>query len=468
MYVARHAYNPIYKLSNPCQPQIGLQIYNILNIAVNSLTYFKSKSNFVRRFLILLLNLSDYIFTIMNKIKVGILRETKTPPDRRVALPPKFALQVLESFPNVELFIQPSDIRAFTDQEYLDLGFTCQEDLSNCDILIGVKEVKIQTLIPGKTYLYFSHTAKKQEHNRTLLQANIQNKIRLIDYEYITDKNGMRLVAFGRWAGVVGAYNAILAVGRDTGNFRLRRAHECFDMEEFFNELHQAKLPNYKFLITGGGRVAGGAMEVLDFLKIQKVSPEDFLEKNYDFPVYTQLDPWHYVKRKDGEKFEWEHFARYPETYESVFLPYAKTADVLIACHFWDPNSPKFLTKDQMKDSEINLKMIADVSCDLNGSIPTTIRTSTIEDPFWKFNVGQWKEADVDDSESITIMTIDNLPGEAPRDASEDFAKTLIEKVFPSLFGEDKDGIIERATITTVEGKLTKKFAYLQDFVNGK
>jgi saccharopine dehydrogenase (NAD+, L-lysine-forming) len=404
----------------------------------------------------------------MNKIKVGILRETKTPPDRRVALPPNQAVELLDKFPNVQLFIQPSDLRAFSDDEYLNLGLNVQEDLSHCDILIGVKEVKIPTLIPGKTYLYFSHTAKKQPHNGALLQATLKNKIRLVDYEYLTDKQGIRLIAFGRWAGVVGAYNAILAIGKATENYKLRRAYECLDMGEFFKELHLVKLPNYKILITGGGRVANGAIEVLDYLKIKKVIPEEFLQNNFDYPVYTQLDPWHYVKRKDREKFEWVHFSKYPETYESIFLPYTKVTDVLITCHFWDPNSPVFMTKEEMQAPNFRIKIIADISCDLDGPIPTSRRISTIEDPFFGFNLNEWKEADAYNPKNITIMTIDNLPGEAPRDASTDFATKLIEKIFPSLFGVDFEGIINRASITTSEGKLSERFSYLQDYVDGK
>ena len=404
----------------------------------------------------------------MKKIKVGILKETKTPPDRRVTVPPKQALELIAKFPNVELYIQSSDIRAFADNEFIQSGLNLCNDLSHCDILIGVKEVKISALIPNKTYLFFSHTAKKQKHNRELLQALVKNKIRLIDYEYLTDENGIRLVAFGRWAGVVGAYNAIVALGNKLKSYKLRRAHECYDVKECFKELDKVKLPGYKFLITGGGRVAHGAMEILDYLKIKKVSPEEFLKQKFVTPVYTQLDPWHYTKRKDGNEFDWDHFSRYPDSYESIFPPYAQTADVLITCHFWDPKSPVFFTKEEMQASGFNIKLIADISCDLNGPIPATIRTSTISEPFWKFNTKHWKESNIDDYETITMMTVDNLPGELPRNASEDFAKTLIDKVFPSLFGDDSKGIISRATITNLEGKLTQKFEYLQDFLDGK
>jgi saccharopine dehydrogenase (NAD+, L-lysine forming) len=403
-----------------------------------------------------------------DKIKVGVLKETKTPPDCRVAITPEIACEILKKFQNVELFIQPSPIRTYTDDEYRLLGLELRDDLSNCDILIGIKEVKIPTLIPGKTYLYFSHTAKKQEHNRALLQATVKNKIRLIDYEYLTDKQGARLVAFGRWAGIVGAYNAIVAIGHATSGYHIRRAYECFDKFEFFNELHKVRLPNYKFLITGGGRVAGGAMEVLDFLKIPKVSPDDFLQEDFKSPVYAQLDPWHYVKRNDGDEFDWGHFSKNPEAYHSTFLPYTKVTDVFIPCHFWDPKSPVFMTREDMQATDFKMKLIADVSCDIDGPIPTTFKTSTIKDPFWGFNLKEWKETPAFEPGSITLITVDNLPGEAPRDASADFSKTLLDKVFPHLFLHDGEEVILRASITNLEGKLTQKFAYLQDFLDGK
>ncbi len=403
----------------------------------------------------------------MEKIKVGILKETKNPPDRRVAIPPKQAVDLLKKFPNVELFIQPSELRAYTDDEYLELGLTMQNDMSDCDVLVGVKEVEISSLIPGKTYFFFSHTAKKQPYNRGLLQAIVRNNIRLVDYEYLTNEHGVRLVAFGRWAGIVGAYNAMLGFGIRNKSYQLRRAHECHDMDEFFGELDKVKLPNIKILLSGGGRVAHGAMEVLDHMEIKKVSPQDFLKKSYDEPVYAQIDPWHYVQRKDGDVFDLEHFAKHPAEYQSTFLPYSKVTDVFIACHYWDPESPVFMKMEDMQAKDFKMSLIADVSCDVVGPIPSTVRASTIKEPFYGFDQKKGIEAAPFEQNNLTIMAVDNLPGEAPRNASIDFANQLIEEVLPSLFGKDKEGIIERATITTLEGSLSDKFAYLQDYLDG-
>ncbi len=404
----------------------------------------------------------------MKKFKLAIITETKTPPDRRVALPPEKAVEFTNKFKNVDLVVQKSQIRAYKDEEYEKLGMKPQDDVNDCDIMLGVKEVKLDKLIPNETYIFFSHTAKKQPYNRVLLQEVIKKKIHLIDYEYLTDLKGIRQVAFGRWAGVVGAYNAMLGYGLRNKSYKLKRSHECYDMNESFDELKKVKLPNIKILISGGGRVAGGAMEIMQHLKIKRISPEDFLSKEYNEAVFTQIDPWHYTKRKDGKEFDFNYFISHPQEHKSTFLPFTKVTDMFIACHFWDNRSPVFMTIDDMRAKDFKMSLIADVSCDINGPIPSTVRASTIKEPFYGFNVETAKECDAFDENAITIMAVDNLPGEAPRDASNDFAQQLIDNVFPSLFGEDKDGIIKRASITTNEGKLGEEFEYLQNYLDGK
>lgn len=401
------------------------------------------------------------------KIKVGILKETKTPPDRRAAIPPLQGLEIIRNFPNVELFIQSSDIRAYKDEEYADLGMTVVNDVSHCDVLVGVKEVHIPKLISGKTYLYFSHTAKEQEYNRPLLQEMLKKNIRMLDHEYFTDTQGRRLVAFGNWAGLVGAYNGLIALGKRTGAFDLKRAKDCHDIKEVKEHLTKIDVPPVKFVITGGGRVAHGAMEILDAAGIKKIDPKAFLEEDFNYPVYTKLDPEYYVKRKDSSDFDLHHFFDNPEMYESTFKPYTKVSDVYIACHFWDENSPKFFSKEDLKRQDFKISVVADVSCDIADPIPSTIRASEIADPFYGYNVHAENEGAAFDENNITVMAVDNLPGEVPRDASVDFGKGLIEKVFPALFSEDPTGIIERASIT-VGGKLGKHFQYLKDFVEGK
>jgi len=399
--------------------------------------------------------------------KIGILRETKTPPDRRVPFSPAEVHKLQQQFPGVEVVVQPSPIRCYLDEEYRKAGIPLQENPEDCDVLMGVKEVKKETLIPGKTYFFFSHTAKKQPYNRDLLREVLHRKIKLVDYEYLTAPNGARLVAFGHWAGIVGAYNALRAWGERTGDYTLKPAHKCHDRKEMVQQLDKVKLPPIKILITGGGRVAFGALETLTPLHLKQVAPEEFLTTNYDEPVVCRIDPDHYVIRKDYAPFDLKHFFQHPGMYRSVFLPYTKTADLFIACHYWDPHSPVFMKPEDYRAPGFRIKVVADVSCDIRKPIPSTLRASTIANPFYGYNPETEGEGYPFTPDNITVMAVDNLPGELPRDASGDFGNMLLDRVMPALLGEDKDKIIERATITE-NGRLTEHFKYLQGYVEGK
>lgn len=400
-----------------------------------------------------------------NRIRVGVLRETKNPPDRRVAIPPLTGLKIFNKYANISIFIQPSDIRCFTDAEYREQGYFLTEDLRECDILIGVKEVSIPTLIPNKTYIFFSHTAKKQSYNKELLRQIIKRNITLIDYEYLTTPENKRLVAFGHWAGVVGAYKALRARGMRTDFYDLPPASSCKDMAEIYDYLKTIQLKPIKILVTGGGRVAMGAMQTIRTLNLKEVSSEEFLSKEYDIPVVCRIDPDQYVERKDGADFDLEDFYRYPELYRSTFNKFTKVTDLFIACHYWDPKAPKFIEPEDYKNEDFKISVIADVSCDINGPIPSTLRASTIASSFYGYDRFSGEETiPFVDKRNVTVMAVDNLPGELPRDSSIDFGKALCENVYGALFGNDPDKIIERATIAK-NGKLTPKFAYLQDYL---
>jgi len=403
----------------------------------------------------------------MNKtVCIGILKETKIPPDRRVPFSPRQIRKLKGQFPQAVFCLQSSEIRCFTDNEYEDTGVELKNDLSDCDVLIGIKEILSSTLIPDKTYLFFSHTGKMQPHNRKLLQEMAAKKITLIDYEYLTDQNNNRLVAFGRWAGIVGAYNGLRAYDEKYRFYQLKPAYQCFDFDELKTEIRKVHLPDIKILITGGGRVAGGATEILGYLNIREVKQEDYLSKDFNEPVMCRIDPWHYVRRKTGSEFSMNHFIAYPDHYESTFKPYTKVTDLLMACHYWDPTSPVFMNQADMQEPDFRIKVIADISCDINGSIPSTIRASSIEEPFYGYLASTGTETPPFDPGIITVMAVDNLPGELPRDASEYFGEMLIQKVIPALLEGDPENIIHNATILK-HGKLTKRFSYLQDFLEG-
>lgn len=404
----------------------------------------------------------------MAKVKIGLIREGKLPVDHRVALPPSHAAKVAELYPEVEIVAQRSDIRCFDDEDYRNGGVSVVESLEDCDIIFGVKEVEQPALLAGKTYFFFSHTIKKQPYNRGLLQDILKKKITLVDYETLTNKSGMRVIAFGRWAGIVGAYNGIWTFGRRYNLFHLRRAHECFDLEDLKSEFPAVKLPPVKIILTGGGRVAKGAMEVLMGMGIRKVTPSQFLQEHFDFPVFAQLNARNYNTKIDGADFSRDEFYCSPQLYEADFLQYSRTADILIASAFWDPKAPVLFTRKDIMRNDFKISVIADITCDIDGSIPSTRMPSSIDDPIYDYNPSDDRvESPLSDEANITVMAVDNLPCELARDASVSFGDQLLSNVLPSLLNDEGDDIIERATIAK-DGALTERFRYLQDYVDGK
>ncbi len=402
----------------------------------------------------------------MQSIKLGILREGKTPPDKRVPFTPQQAEEISDLFPHVKVVSQQSPIRCFQDAEYESKGTEVVADVSDCDVLMGIKEVPVANLIADKTYLFFSHTIKKQPYNKKLLQEILRKNIRLIDYEVLRDRLGNRLVAFGRFAGIVGAYNGLWTYGKRSGNFSIRRAHECFDVNDLKLELRKVKLPPVKIILTGAGRVGKGSMETLDSAGIRKVNPHDFLTKQYDEPVYVQLGSADYHTRKEGGHFIREEFHKSPERYESHFLLYAKVADILMAGAFWNPKAPVLFTKEDMQMPAFKIKVIADITCDIHGSVPSTLRATSIDEPLYDYDpITHSEQPPLNNANFVTVMSIDNLPCELPRSASEEFGRDLIDRILKPLFEGDVDGIIARATIAQ-NGKLTPPFSYLQEYVD--
>lgn len=402
----------------------------------------------------------------MSIVKIGLIREGKNPPDKRVPFTPLQAEEIEQRFPEVKLICQVSPIRCFQDDEYKALDITVVSDVSDCDILMGIKEVPVSNLIANKTYLFFSHTLKKQPYNKKLLQAVLKKNIRLIDYEALKDAQGNRLVAFGRFAGIVGAYNGLWTYGKRCNAFSLRRAHECFDINDLKLELRNVKLPFVKIALTGAGRVARGAMETLDTAGIRKVNPHDFLTVQFQEPVYTQLSSADYHTRKEGGHFNREEYHIHPERYQSHFQPFTTVTDILLAGAFWNPQAPVLFTRKDMLNPDFKIKIIADITCDIDGSIPSTKRASTIPDPLYDYDpLNDQVIPAYSDNRFVTVMAIDNLPCELPRSASEEFGRDLVDKILKPLLTGDTEGIIARGTIAE-HGKLTPNFSYLQDYAS--
>jgi saccharopine dehydrogenase (NAD+, L-lysine-forming) len=396
-------------------------------------------------------------------MKIGILREGKLPRDKRVPFTPAQCVILQREF-GVEVLVQPSDWRGFSDDEYRAAGVQLQEDLSTCDVLWGIKEVPIASLIAGKKYFFFSHTIKKQPHNQKLMHALIAKKIQMIDYECLTDPDFNRIIGFGHFAGIVGAYNGLRGYGLRFGLFDLKPAYQCRDMVELKEELKKVKLPNMKMIVTGNGRVANGAIELLGLLHIRRITPYEFTHYSFREAVYTQLHSYDYNEAKDGAPWDRDRFYKHPEQFRSTFAKFTPHCDLLIHCSFWDPRAPRLFEKTEMKGPEFRVSVIADVTCDIDGSIPSTTKSSSITEPFYGYN--PQTETVVEkpfENSAITVMAVDNLPCELPRDASESYGKELLEKVIPALLGNDPDGLIERGSICK-NGDLLPRFNYLRDY----
>lgn len=397
-------------------------------------------------------------------ISIGIIREGKTPPDKRVPFSPEQAAKLKSEF-GLKVYVQPSAVRCFSDQEYLNAGIELKEDLSFCDYLFGVKEVPVDALIPNKNYFFFSHTIKKQPYNKKLMLALMEKKIGMIDYECLRNENGQRLLGFGRFAGIVGSYNALLAWGKRANTFSLKPANECRNMIEIQQELSKIRLNPIKIIVTGGGRVAHGAVELLQLANIKQVSPEEYLNKTFSSAVFCNVDCEHYYELKGQTTFSYPHFFKNSKEYQATFLPYLFQSNVLISGHFWDNVSQALFTVKDCLHPNFKVEVIADITCDIKGSIPTTLRASTIADPLYGVDKNTFQEVDAFAPNALTIMAVDNLPCELPADASKDFGNALLEKIIPEILNGDTHQIIEKATICK-NGILGSPYTYLHEFAS--
>ena len=405
-------------------------------------------------------------------MKIGIIKEGKTPPDERVPLSPEQCKEIVENFPSVNLVVQNSDVRRFKASEYEALGIKMVDSVDDCDVLIGVKEVPINQLIADKMYFYFSHTTKKQSYNRDLLRAMLDKNIAMVDYEGLTNGTKRRLIGFGKYAGIVGCYNAFYAFGKRSGEYELKRAYQCEDRAEMEREFSKIKLPNnYKIILSGTGRVSGGATEILEKIGIKRVSPKELLIEEFNEPVYAKIKVEHAHKRKDGADFTTQDFYNDPTSFVSTFKKFTKVADMYLACHFWDSKAPYVFTRKDAKASDFKIRVVADISCDIDGPVACTVRPSTVLDPLYSYNpetesAGECDWDNCKNTNSICVMAVDNLPCELPKDASEEFGREFIDKVLPHLV-DDKDSVIYKATICK-DGNLTPHYEYLRDYVNGE
>ena len=402
-------------------------------------------------------------------MKLALIKETKTPVDNRVALTPKQVAELNRKYPQHQIVVQSSDIRAFTDDEYRAEGVRVVDSVEDADILFGIKEAKIESLIPGKQYFFFGHIAKMQEYNRPLLQAFIQKNITFCDYEYLTDDQGFRVCAFGWWAGVVGVYYTLRGYGLKHKLYELPKPDRRFTLNQLLDSLKSIDLPKVKLFITGAGRVSQGAQYVLDNIGAERMTEEDYLNTDtVDKLSFSFADVDRLVKRKDGGEFSWDDFTHNAKEYESVFMRFARKTDVLICAHFWAPDAPVYLTEDDFRDPGMRIRMIGDVTCDIKGSIKSTVRPATHDAPYYDFNpTTELDEPAFSSEKNITVMAVDTCPNALAMDTSEYFGKMLTEHVFEPLLKGEHSAVIDRSMILK-EGRLTEKFAYLKRFSEGE
>lgn len=402
-------------------------------------------------------------------MKIALIKETKVPVDNRVALSPAQVAALNQKYPQHEIVVQESDIRAFSDEAYRKEGVRVVQDVSDCDVFFGIKEARAETLLPNKHYVFFGHIAKKQEYNRPLLQAMLQKNLTFSDYEYLVDDNNQRVCAFGWWAGVVGVYYTLRGYGLRIKSYELPKPDIHFTLAQLIQNLKDIQLPAVKVLVTGAGRVSQGAQHVLNAIGAQQLSEEEYLNTDkVDKLSFAVADVDRLVKRGDGKDFVFADFLKNPKMYESDFMRWAVATDMLICAHFWGEDAPVYLSQDDLRRRDLRIRMIGDVTCDIMGGIKSTVRPATHADPYYDYNpVTEKDEAPFSSDNNITVMAVDTCPNALAMDTSEYFGKMLTEHVFEPLLKGEHSKVIERATIVK-EGQLTERFAYLKDFAEGK
>ncbi len=397
--------------------------------------------------------------------KIGLIREEKIPADARVALTPAQCKWIRQHRPEVKVMVQHSDVRCFTDKEYVAAGVEVKEDISECDIMLGIKEVPVDMLIEGKTYLFFSHTKKLQPYNQKLLQKIIAKNITLIDYECLEHEDGARIIGFGFFAGIVGAHNGMIAYGTRTGTFHLDRVNSGKNLQHLIHTYFGLKLPAVKIAVTGSGRVAHGVLEIMNLMGIHEVEAEDFLEKEYVYPVYVHLKGADlYVRKTDG-KYSRTDFHEYPENYVCTFKQYISATDILMNGIYWEQKIPRLFDMEDLKNPNFRIKTIADITDDFGGSVPCNIGDSTIANPIYGVDKNTFERTAPYLPNSIDIMAVGNLPNELPRDASRYFGEQLIKHVFADLFSGEETRLINHATIVK-KGKLNMGYEYMEEYAN--
>ena len=395
-------------------------------------------------------------------LTIGLIREGKIPADSRVALTPAQCKWLHRNFADMRVTVQHSAIRCYSDKEYEMAGVIVKEDMSDCDVLMGIKEVPVNMLLAGKTYLFFSHTKKMQPWNQQLLRAIVAQRNTLIDYECLEHEDGTRIIGFGFFAGIVGAHNGMMAYGNRTGLFKLQRVSSVNSFQKLVHTYFGLKVPIIKIAVTGSGRVAHGVLEIMNLLGIHEVEPDEYLEREFAYPVYVHLKGADLYAHKETGKYSREDFHNQPGDYVCKFRNYLTQTDLLINGVYWDQYMPRLFEPGDMQRPDFRIKTIADITDDKGGSIPCNMGDATIDDPVYGVDKVTLKRTAPYLPGSVDLMAVGNLPNELPRDASRYFGEQLIKFVLDDIRKGGSE-TIRKATIVK-DGMLTNDYTYMKEY----
>lgn len=433
--------------------------------------------------------------------KIGIRREDKSVWERRVPITPQDA-RLLQEQHGIEVVVQPSELRIFRDEEYRAAGVQVQEDLSSCDVIFGVKEIPPAQLMPGKTYVFFAHVIKGQPYNMPMLRRLMELGCVLIDYEKVTDEKGRRLIFFGRHAGWAGMLDTLWALGQRLAwegipnpFSTIQQAHRYPDMEtaraavrEVGERIRREGLPPILAPLVVGfagyGNVSRGAQEIFDLLPVQEIAPDDL-------PHLFAEDPARHVLYKvvfkeehmvepiaPGASFDLQEYYQHPERYRSRFSAYVPYLTVLVNGIYWEAKYPRLVTKEYLRElfgapARPRLRVIGDISCDIEGAVECTVRCTDPGNPVFVYHPRTGQTRDGWEGEGVVVLAVDILPSEVPRDASVDFSAVLREFA-PAIAKADYTVPFEelnlppeiKRAVIVYRGELTPAYRYLERYLN--
>ena len=427
---------------------------------------------------------------------LGIVKETKNKWERRVPLNPSAVKELIQK--GFEVIVQPSNIRIYKNEEYKAIGAKLSEDLSRCDFIIGVKEIPLDALIPGKPHLFFSHTIKGQDYNMPLLQKILDEKITLLDYEKIIDSKNRRLIFFGKFAGNAGMVDTLYCLGQrlkqhhglDTPFLKIKQSHKYKSVKNAIEhlkiigkEIEENGLPKeitpLNIFLLGYGHVASGCKEILRAFPAIEVNPDELQthQNNYkDNEIYFSVfKEKHLVERRDGSQFNLQHFFEHCSEYNSKFEKYLPFCSVYMNAIYWNTDCPVYLKKSELakiQGENQKLIIIGDISCDISGSVQATVKYTTPDNPVFIFNAKTGEVIDGFIGEGFADMAVDNLPCEFAREASDYFSnalmpfidKMLLNDYSKNLENSDLPEEIKKSCITH-QGKLQLEYEYLKEFL---